>query len=198
MCINIKLIPGSLLKEIKMKKIAIATLMALTAVVSIAADYVSYDVDRVKDTTNKSISNAEYIRAGKEVAGLQLGLQGRTGIYQNGAGTFSSVETTVGKNIGAFTPYIGYGYDNGVSGKPASKYDYGLVGVTTGKAIGPGFALVGVKTRVNWEDKNPKQTVAWATYSIPVTKGVAINLNASKSYQTITENAYGLGIGFSF
>ena len=181
-----------------MKKIAIATLIALTAVVSMAADFVAYDVDHVKDTTNKAISTAEYIRAGKEVAGLQLGLQGRTGISHTNAGTFSSLETTVGKNIGMFTPYVGYGYDNGVSGKPASKYDYGLVGVNASTKAGPGFALAGVKTRVNWNDANPKQTVAWATYSIPVAKSVSINLNASKSYQTITENAYGLGVGFSF
>jgi hypothetical protein len=181
-----------------MKKIAIIAIMALTAVASMAADFVSYDVDHVKDTTNKAISTAEYIRAGKDIAGLQLGLQGRTGIYHNGAGTFSSVETTVGKAIGPITAYVGYGYDNGLAGKPASKYDYGLVGANYGTKAGPGFALVGVKTRVNWNDANPKQTVAWGTYSIPVAKGVAINLNASKSYQTITENAYGLGVGFSF
>ena len=167
-----------------MKKIALATVLSIASLAAMAADFVSYDVDHVKDTTTKAISTAEYIRAGKEVAGLQLGLQGRTGIYHN--------------NIGMFTPYVGYGYDNGVSGKPASKYDYGLVGVNVGTKAGPGFALAGVKTRVNWNDANPKQTVAWATYSIPVTKGVAINLNASKSYQTITENAYGLGLGFSF
>jgi hypothetical protein len=181
-----------------MKKIAIATLMSLTAMVSMAANFVEYDVDHVKDTTTKAISTAEYIRAGKELAGLQLGLQGRTGIYHNGAGTFSSLETTVGKKIGMFTPYVGYGYDNGPSGKPASKYDYGVVGVNAGMPAGPGFAIVGVKTRVNWNDANPKQSVAWGTYSIPVTKGLAINLNASKSYQTITENAYGLGIAVSF
>jgi hypothetical protein len=181
-----------------MKKIALATVLTIASLAATAADFVAYDVDHVKDTTTKAISTAEYIRAGKEVAGVQLGLQGRTGIYHNNAGTFSSLETTVGKNIGAFTPYVGYGYDNGVSGKPASKFDYGLVGANYGTKAGPGFALVGVKTRVNWNDANPKQSVAWATYSIPVTKGVSVNLNASKSYQTITENAYGLGVGFSF
>ena len=181
-----------------MKKIALATVLSIASLAAMATDFVSYDVDHVKDIKNKAISSAEYIRAGKDVAGLQLGLQGRTGIYHNGAGTFSSLETTVGKAIGPVTAYVGYGYDNGVSGKPVSKYDYGLVGVNTGMKAGPGFALAGVKTRVNWDSKNPKQTVAWATYSIPVAKGVAININASKSYQTITENAYGLGLGFSF
>jgi hypothetical protein len=180
-----------------MKKIVLASLIALSLGAS-AADFVSVDVDHVRDATTKQISTAEYVRAGKEIAGLQFGLQERTGIYHNGAGTFTSLETTVGKSIGPVTPYVGYGYDNGVSGKPASKYDYGLVGANVGVKAGPGFALAGIKTRVNWNDANPKQTVAFGTYSVPVTKGVAVNLNLSKSYQTITENAYGLGVSFNF
>lgn len=181
-----------------MKKIAIATLIALTAAASIAADFVSVDVDHVRDATTKQISTAQYVRAGKELFGLQFGLQQRTGVYHNNGGTFTSLETTVGKTIGPITPYAGYGYDNGLSGKPATNYEYGLVGAQTGFKAGPGFALAGVKTRVNWDDKNPKQTVAYATYSVPVTKGLAVNLNVSKSYQTITENAYGLGLAISF
>jgi len=180
-----------------MKKIVLTSLIALSLGAS-AADFVSVDVDHVRDATTKQISTAEYVRAGKEIAGLQFGLQERTGIYHNGAGTFTSLETTVGKSIGPVTPYVGYGYDNGVSGKPASRYDYGLVGANVGIKAGPGFALAGVKTRVNWNDANPKQTVAFGTYSVPVTKGVAVNLNLSKSYQTITENAYGLGVSFNF
>ena len=180
-----------------MKKIVLASLIALSLGAS-ASDFVSVDVDHVRDVTTKQISTAEYVRAGKEIAGLQFGLQERTGIYHNGAGTFTSLETTVGKSIGPVTPYVGYGYDNGVSGKPASKYDYGLVGANVGVKAGPGFALAGIKTRVNWNDANPKQTVAFGTYSVPVTKGVAVNLNLSKSYQTITENAYGLGVSFNF
>ena len=180
-----------------MKKIALASLISLAFAAS-AADFVAYDVDHVKDTTTKAISTAEYIRAGKDIAGLQLGLQGRTGIYHNNNGTFSSLETTVGKSIGPVTPYVGYGYDNGVSGNPASRYDYGLVGANVGIKAGPGFALAGVKTRVNWTASNPKQTVAWGTYAVPVAKNVSIDLNVSKSYQTITENAYGLGVSFNF
>ena len=180
-----------------MKKIVLTSLIALSLGAS-AADFVSVDVDHVRDATTKQISTAEYVRAGKEIAGLQLGLQSRTGIYHNGAGTFSSLETTVGKAIGPVTPYVGYGYDNGVSGKPASRYDYGLVGANVGVKAGPGFALAGIKTRVNWNDANPKQTVAFGTYAVPVAKNVSIDLNLSKSYQTITENAYGLGVSFNF
>ena len=180
-----------------MKKIVLTSLIALSLGAS-AADFVSVDVDHVRDATTKQISTAEYVRAGKEIAGLQFGLQERTGIYHNGAGTFTSLETTVGKSIGPVTPYVGYGYDNGVSGKPASKYDYGLVGANVGVKAGPGFALAGIKTRVNWTASNPKQTVAWGTYAVPVAKNVSIDLNVSKSYQTITENAYGLGVSFNY
>jgi hypothetical protein len=129
---------------------------------------------------------------------LQFVIQQRTGIYQNGGGTFTSLETTVGKSLGPIMPYVGYGYDNGLSGKPATKYDYGIIGANAGMPVGIGYALAGIKTRVNWTDTNPKQTVAWGTYSVPVAKSVSINLNVSKSYQTITENAYGLGIGLKF
>jgi hypothetical protein len=182
-----------------MKKIAIASLIALASVTSMAADYLSFDIDHVRDMTTKQLSTAEYLRAGKEIAGLQFGIQDRTAVYQGGGGTFTSIETTVGKNIGIVQPYVGLGYDNGVSGKPTSHYNYGLLGAQVGVKAGPGFALVGAKTRVNDAGStNPKQSVAYATYSIPVAKGVAVNINASKSYQTITENAYGLGVGFSF
>ena len=66
--------------------------------------------------------------------------------------------------------------------------------------IGPGFAFVGVKTRVGSTQDGPrtKQTVAFGTYSLPVIKNVDLNLNVSKSYQTIQENAVGLGLAFRF
>ena len=76
---------------------------------------------------------------------------------------------------------------------------YTLTGVTTGTGVGPGYLLGGIKTRLTSTEANmTHQTVAFGTYSIPVTKGVAINLNASKSYKDIKENAYGVGVGFSF
>ena len=100
--------------------------------------------------------------------------------------------------IRQFIPFVGVGYDNGLNGAKNGQYEYGLVGVTAGRAIGPGYLFGGVKTRVNWDSANPKQTVAFGTYSIPVANKVSLNFNASKSYQDIKENAYGLGVGFSF
>ena len=181
-----------------MKKIAIATLVAVSFAAS-AADYVSVDVDHVKDVNTKAVSQAQYIRAGKEIGGLQFGLQSRTAVAKSG-GMFNSIEGTVGKSVGMITPFIGVGYDNGANGVAGKDYTYGLVGATTGMSVGPGYALIGGKTRIgsNEVGSDTKQTVAFGTYSLPITKAVAVNLNASKSYQDIKENAYGLGLSVRF
>ena len=163
-----------------------------------AADFVSVDVDHVKDTASKQISNAQYVRAGKEIGGLQFGLQSRTARYNDNTGMFNSLELTAGKSVGGVTPFVGLGYDNAKNGKAGDQYSYGLVGATAGAGVGPGFALAGAKTRVNWDSANPKQTVVFGTYSVPVAKNVAVNLNVSRSYQTITEKAYGAGISVGF
>jgi hypothetical protein len=59
--------------------------------------------------------------------------------------------------------------------------------------------LAGVKTRVGTTAATEtKQSVVFGTYSIPVVKNVALNINASKSYQDIQENAWGLGLNVRF
>jgi hypothetical protein len=99
--------------------------------------------------------------------------------------------------MGMFTPFVGVGFDMNKNGV-GQQYNYGLVGATTALKVGPGLAIGGVKTRINDQSYKPTQSVAFATYSIPVTKGVALNVNASKSYEQISENAYGLGLTFGF
>jgi hypothetical protein len=187
-------------KEIKMKKIIAILALALTGT-AFAADYVSVDVDAVKGVDGAKDSTAQYVRAGKGFGSYQLGVQARTATI-NGGGMLNSLEATVANNkvgLAGITPFVGVGYDNGFNGAQGAAYTYGLVGATTGAKVGPGFALVGAKTRVGSDEATrTAQTVVFATYSIPVTKGVAVNLNASKSYQDIKENAYGLGLGFSF
>lgn len=178
-----------------MKKILLATLFA-TALVAQAADFVSVDVDHVKDTSTGQISTAQYIRAGKEIDGVQLGLQGRTSYFHDDSGMLSSIEATVGKNVNGFTPYVGVAYDNGFNG--GTQYSYGLVGVNYGLVAGPGFLLTGAKTRVNWESDKTKQSVLFATYMLPVTKAVSVNLNVGRSYQDIKEDSYGLGLTVKF
>ena len=163
-----------------------------------AADYVSVDVDHVKSNSGYASSTAQYVRAGKEVAGLQLGVQSRTSVSSNG-GMYNSLETTVGKSISGFTPFVGMGFDNGLNGAKNGDFRYTLAGVTTGTPVLGGYALGGLKTRLTSSEANmTHQTVAFGTYSYPVAKGVAVNLNLSKSYQDIKENTYGLGVGFSF
>lgn len=182
-----------------MKKFAIAILSALSFG-AFAADYLSVDVDNVLGRDGAGDSTAQYIRAGKEIGGIQFGLQGRTATMKDNSGMLSSVEVTAAKNsvnVLGITPFVGMGHDNGFNG--GTPYNYGLVGATTGAKVGPGFLLLGVKTRVGTTAAvETKQTVAFTTYSIPVAKGVAVNLNASRSYQDIKEDGFGLGLGFSF
>lgn len=183
-----------------MKKIFAILALAISGS-AFAADYVSVDVDNVLGRNGGKDSTAQYIRAGKEIGGIQYGLQGRNAKNKDGSGTFSSVEVTAAKNsinVAGITPFVGVGHDNGFNG--GAGYNYGLVGATYGLPVGPGFLLTGVKTRVgSTEDgARTKQTVGFATYSIPVAKQVSVNLNASRSGQTIKENAFGVGLGFSF
>lgn len=183
-----------------MKKIFAILALALTGT-AFAADYVSIDVDNVIGQHGQSNSQAQYVRAGKQLGNYQLGLQSRTATV-DGGGMLNSLEATVANNtinLAGITPFVGVGHDNGFNGAKGAAYTYGLVGATYGVKAGPGFALLGVKTRVGSDEATrTAQTVAFATYSIPVTKTVAVNLNASKSYQDIKENALGLGLTFNF
>lgn len=183
-----------------MKKIFAILALALTGT-AFAADFVSVDVDSVRGRQGASDSVAQYVRAGKGFGDYQLGLQSRTARF-DGGGMVNSLEATVANNkinVMGITPFVGVGYDNGFNAASGTHYNYGLVGATYGVKVGPGFALVGVKTRVGSnEDTRTKQTVSFATYSVPVVKNVSLNFNASRSSQDIKENAYGLGLAFNF
>jgi hypothetical protein len=175
-----------------MKKILAILALAVSSS-AMAVNYVSVDVDNVSAGAGGTNSVAQYVRAGTEKGGIQWGLQSRTARL-DGGGVLSSLEVTGAKSFGIVSPFVGVGRDNGTNA-----YNYGLVGVTAGMPVGPGFAMTGVKTRVgSTETTRTKQTVGFATYSIPVAKNVSVNLNASKSIQDIKENAIGLGLGFSF
>ena len=152
-----------------MKKIFAILALAVSGT-AFAADYVSVDVENVLARDGAGDSTAQYIRAGKEIGGIQFGLQGRTATMKNNSGMWSSVEVTAAKNsikVLGITPFVGVGHDNGFNG--GTPYNYGLVGATTGAKVGPGFALLGVKTRAGTTAATEtKQTVAFATYAIPV------------------------------
>lgn len=183
-----------------MKKFAIASILAVVSFAASAVSYVSVDVENVQGRKGAGDSTAQYIRAGKEIGGIQYGLQGRTATLKDNSGMLSSVEVTAATNKVSFAgirPFVGVGHDNGFSG--GTPYNYGLVGATYGLKAGPGYLLTGVKTRVGSTERvDTKQTVGFATYSIPVTKDVSFNLNASRSGQDIKEKAFGVGLSFNF
>jgi len=166
-----------------MKKTLIATSLALFATMASAANFASVDVERVED--NKGVvSQAQYVRVGKDMGKLNLGLQARTATFDKG-GMLNSLEGTVGSGFKVMglpvDAYVGLGHDNGFNGAAGKSYQYGLVGATTGVKMGPFWSYAGVKTRVNWDSSNPKQTVGFAGLSYSLTKDVSVNVGASKS-----------------
>lgn len=183
-----------------MKKILAILALALSGT-AFAADYVSVDVEHVQGRQGAGNSTAQYTRAGKGFGDYQVNLQGRTATMSDNSGMLNSVEITGAKNSVNFkgiTPFVGAGHDNGFNGGTA--YNYGLVGATYGRPVGPGFLLLGAKTRVGSTELGARtaQTVAFTTYSIPVAKNLAFNLNASRSSQDIKEKAFGVGVTVSF
>lgn len=184
-----------------MKKIAMA-LLATIAFAASAADFVSVAVDHVTNRASGAESTVQYVRAGKEIAGLQYGLQSRAGRSNDGTGLFYSLEGTVGKNLSVaglnVTPFVGAGRDLTKNGAN-DPFTYGLVGATAGKAVLGGYAMAGVKTRVgSTETTNTKQTVTFAQFAYPVTKQVSVVAGVSRSAQDIKERAVSLGLSVGF
>lgn len=180
-----------------MKKLAIASVLAMVFGTASAADFVSLEVDAVRDAVTKSHSNAQYLRAGKDVGGVELGLAARTQVWKQG-GMANSVEGTLGKQVSILNVFGGLGYDNGMNGAKNGSFEYGLVGATTGMKLGPTYTFVGAKTRLNWDSANPKQTVAFGGVNLPLNKTYSVELDLSKSYQTIKENAVGVSLRVAF
>lgn len=178
-----------------MKKTIIGMVLASCAMAASAANYVSVDVDRVKDDKTGVVSHAQYVRAGVDAYGLNLGLQARTATFEGG-GMLNSLEGTAGKQFGPVNAFVGLGHDNGFNG--GRSFQYGLVGASAGLPIGPVFGYAGVKTRVNWNDANPAQTVTFAGVSKNLTKSVSVNAGWSKSFQDIKETAWGVGVRVGF
>ena len=178
-----------------MKKTILALCLSLTGLTAGAANFVSVDVDRVKDDKSGVVSHAQYVRAGVDAYGLNLGLQARTAAF-TGGGMVNSLEGTAGKNIGPLNVFAGVGHDNGWNG--GRSFQYGLLGASTGVPLGPVFGFAGVKTCVNWNDKNPAQTVTFAGVSKNLTKSVSVNAGWSKSFQDIKETALGVGVRVGF
>ena len=179
-----------------MKKTILTAAIALGLASSANAAWISYDLDNVKnDVKGGSDSQAHYIRAGGTVAGFSTMMQARTASFDRG-GMVHSLELTAGKQLGPISPFVGLGHDLGFNG--AKSFQYGLLGLSAGVPIGKLYAYGGAKTRVNWDDHNPKQTVTFVGVSMPITKSLSANIGASKSTQDIKETALGAGIRVTF
>jgi hypothetical protein len=174
-----------------MKKTLLALAVSLGFATAAQANWISYDVDKVKNDGAGSDSTAHYLRGGFKAAGMDNMIQARTAQF-DGGGMVHSIEFTSGKTMGMFTPFVGVGHDLGYNG--AKSFNYGLIGASTGMKLGPLYAYAGGKTRLNFNDTNPKQTVGFLGVSYPLTKAVSVNLGYSKSVQDIKESAVGLGI----
>jgi hypothetical protein len=176
--------------------VTIATLIALSS--AHAGNYVQIEQEKVTGRNGATNSEATYLRAGKDLGNYSLGLQARTARFDTNS-IASSLEATVSnKNVSVLgiTPFVGVGHD---FGSTSAGYNYGLVGASTGAKIGPGFAYTGIKTRVLRQNaSDPKQTVGFVGYNVPVTKDVAVNVGVSRSGQDIKENGVSAGVTFSF
>ena len=184
-----------------MKKFAIAMLTALSFG-AFAADFVSVAVEHVTDRVTDAKSTVQYVRAGKEINGLQYGLQSRTGRRDDGTGLVNSLEGTVGKNmqVSTFTvtPFVGLGRDNTKNGA-GEPFTYGLIGATVGTPVLGGYAMAGVKTRAgSTQDTRTAQTVTFASYAYPVAKNLSVSAGVSRSAQDIKERAISVGVSVGF
>ena len=174
--------------------------MAFAAMAAQAANFAQVEQEHVTGRKGADGSEVTYARFGKDIGNYSLGVQSRTARF-NAGGTASSLETTLAnKNVSAFgiTPFVGVGHDFG-GATQGSDYTYGLVGATYGRPVGPGFLLLGAKTRVgSSEAVNTKQTVSFASYAVPIAKDTAINVGLSRSAQDIKERGASIGVSFSF
>ena len=180
-----------------MKKFAIATMLVLASVAATAANFVQVEQENVSGRKGSSDSDATYVRAGKDFGNYTFGLQSRTAKFTNNT-IANSIETTVAnKNVSimGITPFVGVGHNFTNNG---SSYNYGLVGATTSMKVGPGFVLAGVKTRVGVGANEPKQTVGFTSYNLPVAKDVTLSAGLSRSGQTIKEKGVNVGLSFGF
>lgn len=176
------------------------SLIALAAFVSMAVqagNFVQVEQEHVIGRAGGANSEVTYLRAGKDLGDYSLGLQSRTARFSTNSIANSLEATVSNKKVSAFgiTPFVGVGHDFGAT---TNGYNYGLVGATAGKQIGPGFAYVGAKTRVRASTTDPKQTVGFAGYSVPVSKDMAVNVGLSRSGQDIKERGASIGLTVGF
>ena len=180
-----------------MRKLVIASALALASLAASAANFVQVEQENVTGRAGAGNSDATYVRAGKDIGSYSLGLQSHTARFTDSTIANSLEATVANKNVSAFgiTPFVGVGH-NFTNG--AGSYNYGLIGATTGMKVGPGFILAGAKTRVGVSAGEPKQTVGFASYNLPVAKDITLSAGLSRSGQDIKEKGVNVGLSFGF
>ena len=180
-----------------MKKTLFAIALSAAAVSASAADFVELAVDNSHATPAAYNNTAQIIRAGKDYAGLNFGVQVKTMVI-NAGGLKNDVQLSVGKQFGAFKPFVGLGHDNGTNGMIGKEIDYGFVGVTAGTRVGA-FNVGGmVKSRVNYEKNRPEQNVVAVSVGYPLNKDFEVRANFGQSFRDIQEKTAGLSLVAKF
>lgn len=181
-----------------MKKLLLALSLVASVGVAQAANFVSFDLAKVKNTDTNAKSTAQVLTAGKDMFGLNFGLEARNQVLDNG-GMFNRVEVTAGKKLlKHFDTFLGFGHDNGFNGAKNGSFQYAVVGTGLSHKVGPFVGSAGVKTRLNWESDNPKQTLGFVGLALPVNKQLSVNAGFSKSFQDIKEESWNFGVRFAF
>jgi hypothetical protein len=185
-----------------MKKLLIVLSVMLTSVLA-TAQSVGVDVDRVYNRELKIHGDAHWLRVNNTVDGINYGVLSRTTKYDTGLGLWNNLEGSVGKtyDIGLpfkISPYVAAGYDDGRNGGVNKAFWYTRIGVGTGFDVGTGRLNLGMNTRVNFEQNDPKQSIVSVVYSVPVTEKLSVSLRVINSYQTIKEDYHGIGLTYRF
>ena len=176
-----------------MKKILGA--LALVAFVGSAnaANFIELSYDNVNADPSSKDGTAQTIRAGKDAAGLNFGLQVKTRTIDSG-GIKNTVEVNVGKEFNlagiVVKPFAGVGHDNG-TGSTGSGFEYGLVGLAAGTKVSVFNVGALVKNRINWQNNTPEQTVVNAFVGYPITKDFEARVNIGQSFRDIKEKTIG-------
>jgi len=176
-----------------MKKTLLATALLASVVSASAAGFVELAVDNGRVTPSSFNNTSQIIRAGKDYAGLNFGVQVKTMVIDTG-GLKNDVQLQVGKQFGALRPFVGVGHDNGTNGMVGKDFNYGFVGVTTGTRVGA-FNVGGIiKSRVNYEKTSPEQTAIGVSVGYPLNKDFEVRASLGQSFRDIKEKSTGVSL----
>jgi len=183
-----------------MKKILTTLALIVSISSASAANFIEFAYDNVHADPSSKDGAAQTIRIGKDVGGVNLGLQAKSRTVEAG-GIKSSVEANVGKEFNlsgiVVKPFAGIGHDDG-TGKTSTGFEYGLVGIAAGTKINVFNVGASIKQRINWDSVAPEQTVVGAFVGYPITKDFETRINLGQSFRDIKEKSIGVALVAKF